>query len=224
MGFSLGGARRVVRVPGWRKWNRGRKTATAKVARLQRQVNLLRPEPKRDVVAITLNNVVDTTGAIQYVSALVEGSNGSERIGNKVHMLRCNVLLNCGGTTGTAGLFTKAYLVRDLESNGVVPVVAGTAQSIFSSTDPNTAFVNFFVKDRFKVLATWTWSDIVLANGNGPSYRSSTIRLGTDSYFHDATAAQTAAGKHSYYMVVLAQQANDTNDVVGAIEFVFTDV
>lgn len=223
MGF-LGGARRVVRVPGWRKWNRGRKTATARVAKLQRQVNLLRPEPKENVVAIALPNVNDAAGGIQYMSAIVEGVNGNERIGNKIMMQRCNVLLNVGGTSASAGISMKVYLVRDLQSSGVVPVVSGTAQAIFTSFDPMAAFVNFFTKDRFKIMATWSFSDIMLNLGNGSSYRSSTIRLGTESHYHDATAAQTGAGKHAYYIVVLTQNGADTTDVSGAIEWVFTDV
>lgn len=216
-----GGARRVVRVPGWRKLQRNR---VSKFRHLQRKVAQLTPERKYDTVAFANNNITAAAGAISYISALVEGANGSERIGNKVRMLELYVQINTGGSNATQSLMCKTYLVRDLESNGVVPVISGTAQSIFTSFDPNTAFVNFFTKERFKVLRTWLWSEFPMAAGNLPTYRESRIKLGTYSHFHDATANQTAAGKHAYYLVTLTQDAVGTFDVVGAVEWTFTDV
>lgn len=217
----LGGARRVLRIPGWRRFNRNR---IARFKHLQKKVARLTPEKKYDVVAFAQNNITAAAGAISYLSALVEGANGSERIGNKVRILELAIQINTGGSGATQSLMCKTYLVRDLESNGVVPVISGTAQSIFSSFDPNTAYVNFFTKDRFKVLKTWLWSEFCMAAGNLPTYKEGRLKLDTYSYFHDATANQTAAGKHAYYLVTLTQDVVGTFDVVGAVEWTFTDV
>lgn len=222
MSMALGGARRVLRVSGWRRWKKRR---TGKLKHLQRKVARLTPEQKYDVVTFSQSNITAAAGAISYISALVEGANGSERIGNKVRMLHVKCQLNVGGAQATQGLILKSYLVRDLESNGVVPVISGTAQSIFSSFDPNTAYVNFFSKDRFKVLKVWLWTELCLTTGNDNSFRESFIKLDTFSYFHDATANQTAAGKHAYYLVTLSQESiGATIDCVGAFEWTFTDV
>jgi hypothetical protein len=211
-------SRRVVRVAGWRKGRRQNR-----LVKLQRQVRALKPELKCFQLPFTFSNQA-AGAAIFYASAIAQGSDVFNRLGDKISQKK--VYWQCGmnQAVGTSVTDWRLFLIRDLESNGVVPTVSGAVQAIFTSSDPDNAVIQNNTKERFKIMSVFDWHDPTVALGGERSgIRHAWVRTGTESRYHDATANQTGAGKNAYYVVVMTNTASVTTDLDGVLEFYYTD-
>lgn len=197
----------------------------AKLLKLTKKVNALAPELKTLQAAGSATNVDDAAGAISYITGIAQGSDVINRVGDKICLKEINIKakITAGFTTGTQTLY-GLYLVKDLQSNGVVPTVSGTAQSIFVNPGPVQAFVNVSTKDRFKIVRQFVFGGVPLAAGNQTDYVQFKVKCNHVMSYHDTTSAQTGSGKNAYYLVFLTDDATDTVDWAFFTELRFTDV
>lgn len=204
------------------------KKQRVELAKLKRQVARLKPELKIFPSALAFTNV-PAAGSIGYVSAIVQGSNETDRDGNQIRPQWADIIIQC--TSGLPGpnvasqyLNYAAYFIKDSQSSGVIPTISGTAQSIFVGATPYTGLVQYNTKDRFKVLKEWHWNNNQLHNGTQPCLVRSRVRLGGVTDYHDTTAGQASAGKNAYYIVILTSDANGVVDFDSFVHFAYTDV
>jgi len=197
----------------------------AQVADLRRRVTRHQPELKSYQLAASFTNVVSGSGAIIYLSPIAQGTDVDDRIGDKVHMHSIAVKFKVTGgldsTAGSLGL-VGVYLIKDLQSNGVVPTVAGTSQSIFVNPGPVQAMINPTTKDRFKLIRSYVYGSYATYSGNQLPLGQFASKANHIMTYHDSTTAQTGAGKNAYYLVCLTD-SNDTTDLATYSEIRFTD-
>lgn len=198
-------------------------TLVNKVSRLQRQVALLKPEMKIFQSTGNFGNI--STNQIQYLSAIAQGSDKINRIGDTIRLKYLYIKGDIEDwATTTKELFHLA-LVLDKDSNGVVPAVSGTAESIFTSGNATSSLVQFNTNDRYKLLWEFTMTDSALNNGyRGLPYWEAKIPLNYVGTFRDTSGAQTGAGKNALYFTVIVNTAALVADVNFAWEIKFTDV
>lgn len=217
--------------PGFKARRTSRRTRLARrnlpyeLFRLKKQI-AMRPRPEMKVLqsTLTFSNVNDSAGDIQHLSAIPQGAELDDRLGDRINVSKINMLFTLtGGSTNTATLVYSFYLVKDLESNGVVPVIAGTVQSIFSSFNPTAAFPLGATKERFKVLARTDFGGAMLLNGNELDLKKRFVKTKSVTTYHDTSASQTGAGKNQYYVVLLSNDTADTVDGQCAFEIYYTD-
>lgn len=201
-----------------------KKTTEQRLLTLTRKVNALNPELKSYQVSGSFTNVTAAAGQIGYVSSVAQGADVFNRIGDKIQAKELTIYFKpTGGDTGNFQDLYGVYLIKDLESNGVVPVVSGTAQSIFANPGPLQAIINTNVKDRFKMVKRWVYAGVAVAVGNQNPYHEFKCKLNHVMNYHDATGAQTGAGKNAYYLVVLSDDAANTIDFSWYAELRFVD-
>lgn len=193
-----------------------------KVARLSRAIG--RPEVKHFQVGGTIAPTA-AAGAIAYLSGIGQGSDDFNRIGSRINLKRLHQMVMMTTTSGvTAVLSYIIYIIKDLESSGVIPVVTGTAQAIFSNANPNQAFIQPAVKDRFKIVTQFEFAAVENLNGNRSPFRQKVLKRSDNMFYHDATGAQTGAGKNAFYIVALSNDAANTSVFTYESEFSYTDV
>jgi len=204
-------------------------TNHAVLARLKRQVNALRPEMKCYTKTVVVSGLSGTTGSITYISDIAQGTDISNRIGDRirVHSIDINVLMvGCGNSISGSNhqnFATGIYLVRDLESNGVVPDLSGTAQAIFTAAGPLQDLVQPNTRDRFKVVKKWVIGGAEYYSGNMVPQRRWHAKVDAVTTYHDATSGQTGAGKFAYYLVMTTEDTMNTVNIDAYLQLNFTD-
>lgn len=191
---------------------------------LKRKVARIAPEKKVNVISQSVSNVDDATGGIAYISGLAQGVDFVNRVGERVYYdhLELNVAVTSGASSNFTALYA-AYLVKDVMSTGAFPSIAGTPQSIFASTSPIGGHINPLMRDRFKVLRRWDFNGVAIISGNTPAMQRWSVSLSGPSEFLDTTSAVTAAGKNSYYVVILSNDSADVIDFNINGQMIFTD-
>lgn len=201
-----------------------KRTTEQRLMHLTKKVNALNPELKSFQVSGAFTDVSVATGQIAYVTSIAQGSDVFNRIGDKISAKEITVLFKpTGGAAGTFANLYGLYLIKDMESNGVIPVVSGTAQSIFANPGPLQAIVNTNVKERFKIVKKWIFGGAALVGSNQIPYHEFKLKLNHVMNFHDATGANTGGGKNAYYLVALSDDASNTIDFSWYAELRFTD-
>lgn len=204
----------------------GKASTEARLLKLTKKVNALDPELKCYQAAGAFTNVDDATGQINYLTAIAQGTTIQERIGDKIQIkeLFINVKLLAGAVASAASTaLYGVYLIRDMQSSGVLPVVSGTAQSIFAFPGPVQAVINPVTKDRFKIVRKFVFGGGMAAGGNQLPLCTFKVKLNHVIDWHDGTTAITGAGKNAYYLVLLSDDTNDTVDFATYLEIRFTD-
>jgi len=198
------------------------KTVNAKISRLQRQVALLKPEVKYFVTSQSINNVTQAAGAIAYVSDIQQGTSDNTRIGDSVRGVSFRVR-GTGEPTGSTDF--RFLVIQDMDSNGVVPVISGTAESIFYDFTARACMVQSLTANRYKVLweRYYNASSIVYGDSNGGYIDTGYIKLSKPITFRANAGNNTDAGKNALYVVILVDDA-DTMDFNFRTELKYTDV
>lgn len=202
------------------------KTVQAKLSRLQRQVALLKPETKIFQSTGSFTNMTAGTYYVQYLSAIAQGSDKVNRIGNTIRPkgLHLKGALQDWVTSAQGDAYYMA-IVLDRDSNGVVPTASGTAESIFTSANFYSALVQENTADRFKILWDNTATSYAMTNGlKGYPFIELRSALSSAMTFRDTSAAQTGAGKNALYLVLLPIASNSLVDFNFGWEITFTDV
>lgn len=202
--------------------NKKAKSLPAKVSRLQRQVALLRPEEKVFQGSLSVNNITQAAGSIQYVSLVLQGSGDSNRIGDTIRPTYIRVV----GLVNPFGSVTqmRMFLVKDMQSNGLVPTIAG-ANAILTSFVPRIALPNVANRKRFKIIWEYSMTDNQALQGvdGSPYWDTGRIPLSGVTTYQGTAAAQADALKNQYYFVTIVDGA-DTLDYNAGYEIGFTDV
>lgn len=199
------------------------KTLGAKVSRLQRQVALLKPEVKEIFTTASTSNVTQAAGLVQYVSDVIQGTAESNRIGDTI---RCTEIEVRGFISDTANVTTaRLMLVKDNDSNGVIPSISGTAQSILTSFSARQTYPANQTSKRFTIIYNEVWNGVnaTLGTGNGGMIQSGPIMLRGVSTFSSSAGTNADAGKNQYYLVLLVDGA-DTADINAVVRLRYTDV
>lgn len=202
-------------------------SVSKQLATLKRKVNQLNPETKTFQAATSFTNVDDAVGQIVYLSGITIGADVNTRLGEKISVKNISVRFKI--TSGNSATITNAslygvYLICDNQSSGVVPVVSGSSQSIFVNPGPLQSDVNVYTKDRFKILRRWIYSAGMLAGGNQSVMQTFNVKRNHPSQYHDGTAAQSGAGKNSYYLVCMTDDTADTIDLAIWTQILYTDM
>lgn len=199
------------------------KSLPAKVTRLQRQVALLRPEEKVFQGTLSVVNVTQAAGSISYVSAVLQGSADSNRVGDTIRptYIRMIGLVNPFGSVTQVRMF----VVKDMQSNGAIPTIGSATSSILTTFLPRTALPNVANRKRFKILWEYSMTDNQAAQGvdGSPYWDTGRIPLSGVTTFQATTGAVADALKNQYYFVAIVDGA-DTLDFNAAYEIGFTDV
>lgn len=181
-------------------------TDHVKLARLQRQVAALRPEVKLFETGTFVPGAapVPTAGVISPLTLIAQGTNAENRIGDicRAVSLEVKILPSTNSTIVAASVASYSFLiVKDLESNGVLPTISG-ANGIFVSNTPVGCIQQAETSKRFKILAqrTFTLTEINLSRN---VFIRWFLKFNHQMTFHDATATQTACGKNAMYIVML---------------------
>jgi len=199
------------------------KTVAAQVTRLQRQVALLKPETKIFYASVSVSNVTQAGGNITYMSDVVQGTADNNRVGDTIRPQWIQ-LRGEGEQTGGATNF-RVMLVKDSDSNGVIPSIAGAAESIFIDFLARTTYPNSLTAKRFTILYDkyFTTNSITYGANGGGYVDSGKIKLSGLTTYRANAGNNTDAGKNQYYVVVVVDGA-DTLDINFKTMMGFTDV
>lgn len=198
------------------------KTLAGKVTRLQRQVALLKPEVKVLYTPISQSNITQAAGFIAYVSDVLQGTGEGGRVGDNVR----GVSIRLRGTMEPTGSTSfRVCIIKDLDSNGVIPVIGSSANAVFENFIARTTFQNTATMKRFRVLWEQYFSAATITQGalNAGYFDSGVIKLNTVSTYVAAGGTVADAGKNQYYIIILVDDA-DTADVNARVQFKYTDV
>ena len=200
-----------------------RQTDHAKLQRLQRQVAALRPELKYYQESATLSNIGAAVGLVTYVSGIAQGSDDINRIGNQITVKSVDMNIKCVSGYSSNPATYVVYLIRDNDSNGVLPTVSGTVNSILTGSQPINQLLRT-AEGRFKILRKKQLSGLMLASGSEQFVFTWSIKLNTILTYRGTTGAQANAGKHALYLVIVSDDASDTVDFAYSSQIGFTDV
>lgn len=206
------------------------------IARISRSIG--KPEVKYLDTAISLLNVVDTTGAIQHLTAASQGVGVTNRVGNKMRVkhIYCQVRVSEAeasiGTAPTTSNYIRWAVVRDRQQVG-----DGTPASTDVFTDvttPQHSIMNINSQGRFEILyLSPLISAARIANAvtpvatllNQAPTQSNSYEFQRSCNFEVTFngAASTDIQKNGLYVCVITN-INDTVDVDGYCRLRFTDV
>jgi len=222
MSFGVGRKRAGGWAWGSRSAPKKAKTVAAKVSRLQRQVALLKPEVKTFYQSISVSNVTQAAGNITYVSDVQQGTSDTTRVGDTIRpqYIRLRGQISPSGPTAA-----RLMIVKDSDSNGVIPTIAGAAESIFLDFTARCTAQNSLTDKRFTVVYDRYFSTNaqIYGSNNAGYVDSGKIKLSGVSTFRANAGNNTDAGKNQYYFVCVVDDA-DTADINFRTELWFTDV
>lgn len=206
------------------KKNKTMSSDHSKLMKLQRAVAQLAPEMKWLTSTGSFTNIDDAIGSIASVSLIAQGSDDFNRIGNVVSakQFTMNIKLISGGAGGGVATY-KVYLIRDLDSNGTIPSISGTVNSIFEGSQPINQLLRT-AENRFKILRQKTLSASQLGAGTTPYLFNWTLPLNFKMTFRGSAGTQANVGKHGLYIVIVSDDSTDTVDFAYSYQLGFTDV
>jgi len=200
---------------------------SAKVKALQKKVALLRPETKVLQTTVNVTNVTDTVGSITYLSGVAQALTDTGRIGDKIHVTNISGAISAYNNVAAANNYIySVFIIKDSDSNGVVPVISGTAQAMFTSFNARLAFTQTGTTERFKILARHDFAANAAALGGPQSgtFQKFNIKLNHTLTYRDTSSAQTGAGKNALYMVIITDDTADVVDFVAPVAIEYVDV
>lgn len=197
---------------------------TQRISRLQRVVAALSPEVKDYYAGFN----VTPTPAVAYISPLflpVQGTSIGSRIGDTVRLKRIlwrATLVSAPGATFPG--ITRWYIIKDADSNGATPTVAGGVTSFLQSIAPGTAMLNAPTMNRFKILKELEFTRAGMADGNGPYNFKGTLSLDETVHFLGNAGTIADCGKNTLYVVAITDDAAGTIQFRLQLHFQYTDV
>jgi len=195
-----------------------------KLLKLQRAVASLAPELKWFTSSGSVLNVNDGNGSIACVSLVAQGTDDVNRIGNQISAKKISInckLIDGGSAVGSVSTYT-VYLVRDDDSNGIIPTVSGAANSILDGSQPINQLQRS-VENRFKILRKKVLTGAMLAAGSAHYLWNWTVPLNFKMTFRGSAGTQINVGRYGLYLVFVSDDAADTVDFAYTQHLCFTD-
>jgi len=117
------------------------------------------------------------------------------------------------------------FIVKDMQSNGLVPLVGGGALTILNALQPRTALPLTATRKRFKIIWELSMTDNQAAQGvdGAPAWDTGRIPLSGITTYQASSGINVDALKNQYYLVTIVDGA-DTLDYNAGYEIGFTDV
>lgn len=201
------------------------RTVGAEMLKLKRQVKALTPEHKVFLNSITPIAPLSAVPTISYLNAIGQGSDSFNRIGDRIRILGFETRLHLDAILNNAAQNNTWFMiVKDLESNGVVPTVSGTAQAIFVGPLPQSTLIETSVRERFKVIAYYKFPGAMVDNGNQTGCVQKDFKQNVLCTFHDGGTGTTAAGKNAYYLVGVTDSAAAGGTFTFNYSIIYTDI
>lgn len=197
----------------------------ARLMKLTRVVNAMKPELKCYQQRTDITNVTGA-GAISYVSSILQGSDVVNRLGDRIRAKKVTLQYKLeSGFTGIAGSTAVygVYLIKDNQASGLVPVISGTPQAIFTNSSPLAAIIAPTVKDRFTILRSHIFGGPSVGLGNEIPLHKWVVKQDSITSYQGAGGTIASAGKNAYWIVILTDDAANTVDVSYFAELLFTD-
>lgn len=205
-------------------------TLTSQVKSLQRFVKKLAPEVKSADISINTTNLT-SAGSVIHLSAIAQGSNLSNRIGDSINVTRLDFGLEISKSTDAPGPITagtvRFAIVQDKQQ---VPDTAPAAADIFTNANPLLDFPNTAQQDRFRVL----WISPILSIPRMSLDTDTNVGIPTINNFVTGSVncritveyngtASTDQQKNGLYFVSLTDDAVGTMDTSGVLRISYTD-
>jgi len=162
------------------------------------------------------SHTVSTTGFIDPVSMLAQGTNYTDRVGDSIKLqtveLRFKLIMNVA-SNGTA---TRIILVRDMYQQGADPTMA----QILQQTGALEA-KNHLLRDRFSFL----FDELIYTSNNGDDGCTYTVRIPHEGHikYIGTTAASASNGFGSLYFVAISDEGTNLPTLAYNISVLFTD-
>jgi len=195
----------------------------SKLVRLQRTVNLLKPEVKCAQFTGSFANVVGGTGAIDYLSQVAQGVTKGARLGDQIRVTRLQIRIQGTAPVANSSVVNRIIIVRDKSQVGGTPSISGGVTSIFSSGN-STALQLPNNMDRFQIMKDVMYSpnEQVLGNKSGEYAFDMKLNLLTDFISTGASVANSS--KNAMYIIVLTDDTTNVQDWAWTVNLHFTDV
>jgi len=195
-------------------------TVKQQLASLRRAVKHLAPELKLTDLLLTQNNVT-SSGTIQHVSNIAQGTDSNQRVGNSINVR--NIALHVTFTSGSEASAATTFRYALVQDKQQISDTAPTISDVFNSTDPKITMPAQGSRERFNILwltKPFTVND--LTNGTRPFTRewnwSGSITIDYNG------SAQTDQQKNALYFVILSDSGASTADFTGTLRLQYTDV
>lgn len=135
-------------------------------------------------VTTTLTGVLDTTGGVQLLNGLAQGSDFTNRIGRKLLMKALYIRLQIVPAATPTSQTNRVLIVYDRQTNGADPLIT----AVLDSANP-AALMNLNNRERFRVI--WDYSFATAVNGQTTKLVKKFIRFkrGLDVQYQGTTAA-----------------------------------
>lgn len=189
------------------------------IARAVRGIrNLVNSEAK--FVDANATNTPDTTGVVNILTLIAQGTTDTTRIGNSV--LSQSLDIKCTfvpSASATASFVRYIVFIDKYDGAGTAPTLANLLQATVSVQ----SFMNMDNSDRFVVLR----NDVVpltLVGNNRAVYREIHLKL-TDLHvkYDGTTAAQASCTNNHIYFALLSNEAINTPSVSWVTRYRFVD-
>jgi len=211
-----------------------------KVMKLERTIRLRAPEEKFFDTALSALNIVDTTGAVQSLVGVAQGSDFNNRIGDsiRIHRIEGHVRIATGlfsvGAFPTGEEFLRCNIVLDRQQ---VSDTAPTVATIFPfPAEPHNNLLNEATSHhRFKILKSgplWNVARLSsLATPVATAFAYAPTETGVWNFNHICNyvisyngSAGTDIEKNGIYMTWRSSIAADTADCDGRVRVYYTDL
>lgn len=191
----------------------------AKRARTHMRVRLAPIGRKSEVkvfgAGLPLSTTVSSSGTAYQISALAQGSDNGQRIGNKVMPLALRINFNVIGATTDATSTVRFLLVR---TKGAMTTTATDYIANYYSAPNHEAFEILF--DRFVSLSSVNATAVT----NGVAVVNKRIKLNKKKLVRYNGAAQNATVDNQIMMIVMSDSGAANHPTIGGYyEFFYTD-
>jgi hypothetical protein len=161
-----------------------------------------------------------TSGALESISTVAQGTNFTERIGNSIKLqhisVRGRIFLNNSATRTVV----RILLIRDLDGYGTTPNVGDIMESTGSAPDVLSPY-DFLNRKRFSYL----YDELVTINNTGDSSTVFQIEIPHEGHilYLGSTAAAASNGKGSLYLLFISDESTHTPTYSFYSRVLFTD-
>ncbi len=156
------------------------------------------------------------TGTVFPLSNVVVGNTEVQRIGDKIHALRLQLMLRVTVPQTPDGI--RIIIFKDKQQHGVQPVTADVLQM----TEAMSMF-NRVNLERFKIMRDVYVPTTINQSVNSLMIYRFDVKLNHNIHYINATASATGAGSGSVYMLVLTEVASGANETSFVARLTFSD-
>lgn len=163
---------------------------------------------------------VTSTGTVNSLTSLAQGTNYTDRIGNSIKLQRIEVRMKVIMNSSSTGTLLRVILFRDLYQSGTAPGVTDVLNQNGSSNAPLQPY-NWLLRDRIAII----YDEIVALSGTGDNTAALNIDVPHSGHvkYVGTTSGAASNGPGSVYLLLVSDEATNTPTVTYAYRVTFTD-